>query len=122
MAVTINTKYGTIDISNDVISTIVGGAATDIYGVVGMASKNQIRDGVNEILRRENYARGVVVKQDQGEVMVDVYIVVGYGVKISEVARNVKSKVKFNLETMLGLKAKEVNIFVQAVKIIDDIK
>lgn len=122
MAVTINTKYGTIDISNDVISTIVGGAATDIYGVVGMASKNQIRDGVNEILRRENYSRGVVIKQDQGNVMVDVYVVVGYGVKISEVARNVKDKVKFNLETMLGMKAQEVNVFVQGVKIIDDIK
>lgn len=122
MAVTINTKYGTIDISNDVISTIVGGAATDIYGVVGMASKNQIRDGVNEILRRENYSRGVVIKQDQGNVMVDVYVVVGYGVKISEVARNVKNKVKFNLETMLGMKAQEVNVFVQGVKIIDDIK
>lgn len=121
MAVTINTKYGTIDISNEVISTIVGGAVTDIYGVVGMASKNQIRDGVYEILGRENYSRGVVIKQNSGKVVVDVYIVVGYGVKISEVGKNVKSKVKFNLETMLGMKAEEVNIFVQSVKINEDI-
>ena len=40
MAVKIKTKSGTIDIANDVISTVVGGAATDNYGVVGMASRN----------------------------------------------------------------------------------
>lgn len=39
MAVKIKTKYGLIDISNSVIATIVGGAATSNYGVVGMASK-----------------------------------------------------------------------------------
>ena len=31
MAVKIKTKSGTIDIANDVISTVVGGAATDNY-------------------------------------------------------------------------------------------
>jgi len=41
MAVKIKTQFGTIDITNDVIATVVGGAATDNYGVVGMASRNQ---------------------------------------------------------------------------------
>ncbi|EGF48942.1 hypothetical protein AAULR_13192 [Lacticaseibacillus rhamnosus MTCC 5462] len=43
------TKYGIIDISNSVIATVVGGAATSIYGIVGMASRNQIRDNLNDI-------------------------------------------------------------------------
>ena len=59
MAVKIQTPAGTIEITNDVIATVVGGAATDIYGIVGMASKNQIKDNLNDILRRENYSRGV---------------------------------------------------------------
>ena len=50
MAVKIKTKYGLIDISNGVIATVVGGAATSNYGVVGMASKNAIRDGVSILL------------------------------------------------------------------------
>ena len=45
MAVKIKTQYGDIDITNNVIATVVGGAATDIYGIVGMASKNQISIG-----------------------------------------------------------------------------
>ena len=102
MAVKIQTPAGTIEITNDVIATVVGGAATDIYGIVGMASKNQIKDNLNDILRRENYSRGVVVRQEDNGIAVDVYTIVSYGTKISEVSRNVQEKVKYNLETLLG--------------------
>ena len=63
------------------IATVVGGAATDIYGIVGMASKNQIKDNLNDILRRENYSRGVVVRQEDNGIAVDVYTIVSYGTK-----------------------------------------
>lgn len=52
MAVKIKTQFGTIDISNEVIATVVGGAATEIFGIVGMASKSQIRDNLNDILKK----------------------------------------------------------------------
>ncbi len=70
-----------IDISNSVIATVVGGAATSNYGVVGMASKNALRDGAYTILNRENYRRGVVIKTNDNQIVVDVYIIVGYGLK-----------------------------------------
>ncbi|APB30489.1 MULTISPECIES: Asp23/Gls24 family envelope stress response protein [Enterococcaceae] len=117
MAVKIKTQAGTIEISNDVIATVVGGAATDIYGIVGMASKNQIKDNLNDILGKENYSRGVVVRQEENGVAVDVYIMVSYGTKISEVSRNVQEKVKYNLETMLGVVANSVNVFIQGVRV-----
>ncbi|GAF41250.1 hypothetical protein FC83_GL002218 [Agrilactobacillus composti DSM 18527 = JCM 14202] len=121
MAVKIKTRYGDIDISNEVIATVVGGAATDIYGIVGMASKNQIRDNVNDILKRENFSRGVVVRQQDDQIVVNIYIIISYGVKLSEVGRNVQDKVKYNLQSMLGIKAKSVNIFVQGVKVTEDL-
>ena len=120
MAVKIQNQLGNIDISNDVIATVVGGAATEIFGIVGMASKNQIRDNLNEILRRDNYSKGVVVRQQEDGVAIDVYIIAGYGIKISEVCRNVQSKVKYNLESMLGVKAESVNVIVQGVRVIGD--
>lgn len=120
MAVKIKTQAGTIEIANEVIATVVGGAATDIYGVVGMASKNQIKDNLNDILRKENYSRGVIVHQEENGVAVDVYIIVSYGTKISEVSRNVQEKVKYNLETMLGIVANSVNIFVQGVRVLPE--
>ncbi|GAA6237011.1 MULTISPECIES: Asp23/Gls24 family envelope stress response protein [Apilactobacillus] len=119
MAVKIKTKHGLIDIDNNVIATVVGGAATDNFGVVGMASKNQIRDNVNDILKKDNYARGVVVRQNDNGISVDVNIIVSFGTKISEVCKNVQSKVKYNLETMLGISANAVNVIVQGVRVLD---
>ena len=103
-----------------VIATVVGGAATDVFGIVGMASKKQIKDNINEILKRENYSKGVVVRQEENGIAVDVYTIVSYGTKISEVSRNVQEKVNYNLETMLGITANSVNVFVQGVRVLPD--
>lgn len=120
MAVKIQNQFGNIDISNEVIATVVGGAATEIFGIVGMASKNQIRDNLNGILKRDNYSKGVVIRQEDEGIAVDVYIIVGYGTKISEVCRNVQDKVKYNLDSMLGITAESVNVIVQGVRVIND--
>ena len=120
MAVKMMTQNGLIEMSNDVIATVVGGAATEVFGIVGMASKKQIKENIDEILRKENYSKGVVVRQEENGVAVDVYTIVSYGTKISEVSRNVQEKVKYNLETMLGVTANSVNVFVQGVRVLPE--
>ena len=117
MSIELKTKYGTIDISNDVIATIAGGAAIDCYGIVGMASKNQIKDGLTEILRKENFTRGVIVRQEGEQVHIDMYIIVSYGTKISEIAHNVQSQVKYTLNQTLGSNVSSLNIYVQGVRV-----
>ncbi len=119
MSVTIDNEYGSIEVSTDVIATVVGGSATEIPGVVGMASRHQVRDGLNEILRKENYAKGIVVTQDEG-VVVDVYIIVSYGTKISAVSKNVQERVSYQLEASLGVQADAINIFVHGVRVQND--
>ena len=117
MSIELKTKYGSIDISNEVIATIAGGAAIDCYGIVGMASKNQIKDGLTEILRKENFTRGVIVRQEGEQVHIDMYIIVSYGTKISEIAHNVQSQVKYTLNQTLGLNVSSLNIYVQGVRV-----
>jgi uncharacterized alkaline shock family protein YloU len=117
MPIEINTHYGQIDISNEVVATIAGGAAIDCFGIVGMASKNQIKDGITEILRKENFSRGVIVRQQDERVEIDMYIIVGYGTKISEIARNVQQKVKYTLNQTVGLSVDAINIYVQGVRV-----
>ncbi len=120
MTLEITNEYGSIDISNDVIATLAGGAAVECYGIVGMASKHQERDGIADILGRDNYAKGVIVSQNEGVLDVDMYIIVSYGTKISEIANNVQSAVKYTLEQSLNLKVNAVNIYIQGVRVIND--
>ena len=119
MTLEIRNDMGSIDIAIDVIANIAGNAVVESYGVVGMASKHQVRDGFAELLGKENYARGVIIENNEGSLDVDLYIIVGYGIKISEVAANVQSTVKYNLEKTLGLNINAVNIYVQGVRIIN---
>ena len=120
MTIELTTKDGRVTITNDVIATVAGGAAIECYGIVGMASKNQIKDGIAEILRKENFAKGVVVTQEDEKITIDMYIIVSYGTKISEIAHNVQSQVKYNLDKTLGLPIQAVNIYIQGVRVQQD--
>lgn len=117
MSVELKNEFGSIDISNDVVSQIAGGAAIECYGIVGMASKHQIRDGLTNILQKENFGKGVVVRQANDQLHVDMYVIVSYGTKISEVAYQVQSKVKYTLDKSLGMSVGSVNIYVQGVRV-----
>lgn len=117
MSIELTTKDGRVTITNEVIATVAGGAAIECYGIVGMASKNQLKDGIAEILRKENFSKGVVVKQEEDQISIDMYIIVSYGTKISEIAHNVQSQVKYTLDKTLGLSINAVNIFIQGVRV-----
>lgn len=117
MAIKIQTPNGQITLNNEVIATVVGAAVTDNYGVVGMVSKNVIRDNITEILKKDNYAKGVVISQQGSDVAVDVYILVTYGTKISVICQNIQQAVKYNVEQLLGFETSYVNVHVQGVKV-----
>ena len=111
----IETNLGNIEISHDVIATIAGVAAVECYGLVGMASRKQLKDGIVELLGRENLSRGEV----DGELHIDLFIIVGYGTRIDEVANNVISTVKYSVEKYTGIKVGLININVQGVRVIN---
>ncbi|BDR56093.1 Asp23/Gls24 family envelope stress response protein [Xylocopilactobacillus apis] len=120
MGLKVNTKYGKVDVSNRVISTIVGNAVADVFGVVGLAPSRNLRDNILVLLNKTNYQKGIQIKQVKGEIEVEVSVVVGFGMKISEIGKNVQDRIRYNLELMLSVSPSIVNVVVQDVKLIDD--
>ncbi|MHB9095110.1 MAG: Asp23/Gls24 family envelope stress response protein [Eubacteriales bacterium] len=110
---------GNVNISSEVIATIAGAATTECYGLVGMAS-TKLKDGIAQLLGKEDLKKGVEVSIKGEEVILNLYIIVGYGVNIAEVARNVIERVKYNVEKQTGLVVKQINVNVQGVKIINE--
>ena len=70
MSVERKTNYGSISVSEEAIASLAGGVITECYGVVGMASKQVLKDGWAELLNKENYSRGVRVKENADAVKV----------------------------------------------------
>jgi uncharacterized alkaline shock family protein YloU len=91
-------------------------AVLECYGVVGMARRNPM-SGLDDILRREQYRRGVQVKVEDQHIIIDLYVVLEYGVRISEVAHNIMENVKFRVEKALGLPIEAVNVHVQGLRV-----
>jgi uncharacterized alkaline shock family protein YloU len=107
---------GKIEVSPKAISHLASRAAQRSYGVVGLASKHA-RPGWAELLRREELSKGVEVSFHDGSVLVNLYVVIEYGTRISEVARNIMSNVKFALESSLGVEVVQVNVTVQGIRV-----
>lgn len=103
-----------LTISEDVIGIIAGLAAAEVDGVSGMTLG--FVDGINQILgSNKKYSKGVKIELDGNEVVIDLFVIVKYGVKIPDVAFSIQNSVKDSVETMTGLTVKSVNINVQGV-------
>lgn len=109
-------ESGSIVIYDQVIATIAGISAMECYGIVGMASKNAT-EGFFELLKRDQLTKGIRVTTVEDKINIDLYAVLQYGVKISAVAENVISNVKYSVETCTGVDVEKVNIFVQGVRV-----
>ncbi|ATY85088.1 Asp23/Gls24 family envelope stress response protein [Kyrpidia spormannii] len=113
----LQTAIGKIFIVEDVIATIAGTAAMECYGLAGMASRRQVKDSLTEFLGRDNPGRGVEVQVRDDKTVVDLHIIVVYGMKISEVAHNVIEKVRYTLQDTLGITPDRINVYVQGVRV-----
>ncbi len=105
---------GRIEVLPAVVGAIAGHAAIECYGIMGMAARG-LRDGVATLLRRENVHRGVEVREVDDQLAIDLYVIVQYGVRITEVAQNLRNAVHFEVERATGVPVAEVNVFVQGV-------
>lgn len=108
-------EYGSIKIANEVVAIIAGLAATEVEGVAGMSGG--ITGGITEMLGMKNLSKGVKVEVGEKETAIDIFIIVEYGSRISDVAQTVQENVKTAVETMTGLNVVEVNVNVQGVNI-----
>ena len=110
-----NKETGSVSISNEVVSIIASMAAGGIEGVTSMIPT--ISSGFAELLGKKNVAKGVKVEVKENNAMIDLFITVEYGAKIPDVAWNVQSKVKSEVESMTGLNVTDVNIHVEGVSV-----
>lgn len=113
-----NTGIGEILIDNEVLAKYAGSAAVECFGIVGMASVN-MKDGLVKLLKRDNISHGVNVFIEENKILIDLHIVVAYGVSISAVAENLIGNVKYKVEEFTGMEVKKINIYVEGVRVLD---
>lgn len=116
-----NTEYGVVQIKDSAIASAVGKAVSECYGIVGVTAK-KVSDSFYDLLNRKNDGKGIVVKNVDNAIKIDIHVVVSYGVKISEVVSELQKRVKYTVEKTFNVDISEVNVFVESIKEIVDEK
>jgi uncharacterized alkaline shock family protein YloU len=107
---------GTIEVAPRAIATIAAQAAARTYGVVGMAP-HTLREGVAQLLHQQDAHKGVTVRINGDEIAIDLYVIMEYGTRIAEVARNIQENVRYAVERALGMPVAQVNVRIQGVRV-----
>jgi uncharacterized alkaline shock family protein YloU len=113
----IQNPEGKITIAPRAIATIAAQAALRSYGIVGMASKSLV-DGIAQRLAKDP-RHGVDVSMLADQIVVDLYIIIEYGTRISSVATSVANTVLYQVERALGMPVAAVNVHVQDLRVSD---
>jgi len=110
----LQTEKGAITISSDVFTNITGAAATNCYGVKGMAIRSKT-DGLVHLLRRESMSKGVkVVYNGDTTISLELHIIVDNGVNLIAVSRSIMSEVRYNVSRATGVEVKSVDVFIDS--------
>ena len=78
------------------------------------------REVIETIAGIDSIRKGVSVRSSEQGLIVDVHVIVGYGIKIREVAHNVMQKVSYVLEHNAGITIAQVNVNVKGVKVLGE--
>ena len=108
---------GTIDISHEYITNLVGVAATSCFGVAGMSTAGASQSLLGRIFPNDRRPeKGIKVRCQKGKLLVDIHIIVTYGTNISAIVKSIMNKVRYTVEETTGFEVAKVNVFVDGMK------
>ncbi len=103
---------GKVSLTNDYFAALVGNAITSCYGVAGMSSAGAADSLRTLVFGSDIPEKGVIVKEEEGRLVIDLHIKVIYGVNISTIVENIKERVSYAVEHATALKVKCINVSV----------
>lgn len=105
-----------VRVADGSLATIVGLAAHEVPGVVGMAPAS-LSEGLRRILGVSQVDEGVEVtrSEDGASASLALHVVVAYGVNIPAVAESVVERVRYAATTFAGVDVTDVRVHVAGV-------
>lgn len=107
---------GRIEIADAAVTSIVHETVLSCYGVVDIGPRS-LGSTIVRKLGIAGPSHGIGIENNQGNLTIELSIVVEYGTPIFTVARNVMQTVKFQVESTLGMPVERVNVNVDGLRV-----
>ena len=111
--ITCSGELGSINISEDVISSIVKSAISEIEGVAGLSTTAGAE--LAELIGLKTISKGVKVQFVDSKIVIDLIINVYYGCNIVSTAKNVQEKLIAVVQDTTGIQNAEINVHVSGI-------
>ena len=112
-----NNENGSVCVSTNVYTDIAGTAASNCFGVKGMAARS-VTDGLYHLLRKESMSKGVRVHfHEDNTISIDLHIMVDNGVNLTAVGASIISEVRYVVTKCTGTEVRAVNVFIDSMMI-----
>ncbi|MGN0174110.1 MAG: Asp23/Gls24 family envelope stress response protein [Acutalibacteraceae bacterium] len=105
---------GNIVISPEVVEKIALTAATDVTGIAGAVSRPQ---DIKTILKSRQVLKPVICVVKDGQFIIDIYLKVNEGVKLTEVATKVQKNIKEAVQNMTNTVVNKINVHICEVEL-----
>lgn len=109
-----DTGLGKVEIAPEVIEVITGIAATEVDGLFAM--RGNFATGVVERFGKKAHSKGVKVELSESGILIDLFVVLNFGVSIPQVAEKLQSNIRQTLKNMTALEIDEINIHVVGIQ------
>lgn len=106
-------EMGTIHIADEVLAVVAASAALEVEGVSSLAAN--LQSDIAELMGRKVYSKGVRLLVANGQVMVEISILIQYGYVIPDVARKVQEVVMSAVTNTSGMEVSQVNVQVAGI-------
>lgn len=106
-------ENGSISIAEEVVAAIAADAIGEIEGVGAMCQN--MTDQITEQFTGKKSLRGVRAELCDGEIVIDIYLMMRYGYAIPDTARKVQESVSAAVGGMTGYGVRAVNVHVGGV-------
>ena len=108
---------GSVNVSTNVYSDIAGAAASNCFGVKGMAARS-VSDGLYHLLRKESMSKGVRVSFNEDDtISIDLHVIVDDDVNMTAVGTSIISEVRYVVAQCTGTEVRDVNVYVDSIVI-----
>ena len=112
----IENANGNIAVDENVIINIVANVARDCFGIVEMESKNASEEFWS-LFKKNPYDKGIYVTFEENEILIDLHIMVSYGINIPAITESIVHKVQYTVEQITGFAVKTINVFVDSISV-----
>jgi uncharacterized alkaline shock family protein YloU len=112
-----NNAFGSITISNKAVEAVACKCAMECYGIIDLVPSGFLQNANQLVCKNKIYSKGVKVSANENRLIIDVFVIMKYGVNISAVSKSLEDSIRYNVEDFTGMIVDRVNVHVMGVRV-----